>query len=254
MSNWGGGPFSVGVYDKTIPGSYINITVNPNLSVTETNRGVVAIPVELVWGTDNEVMTVTKDEYINNCRNIFGLPLGSEELKLVDEVFQNANKAYFYRLNSNGRKAKGVFGEAKNCGKFGNKITVVVENDPDSDTENFKVNIPAGTTTAATGLSEELSKVNVAFTTDGNTVTATYTDLPTGYTPAYQLKLGTALVATQEGVIDPTETKNSVSLTFSKKAPNKAAYTLVARAKDTSNKYTTLSNYQFNVEHVEDVE
>lgn len=129
---WGAGPFIEGVYNKEIPGAYINIKVNGSGITINTDRGYLACPIELPWGPDEEILTVTADEYMSNCYQIFGYPLGSPELIFIDEMFKNASTLYLYRLNSGGEKAKGTFGEAKYSGEYGNKITVVVEEDPDN--------------------------------------------------------------------------------------------------------------------------
>lgn len=129
---WGSGTFPEGVYNKTIPGTYINIRVNNTILNSVTDRGYLAAPVELPWGPDDEVLIVTSEDYAMDCFNIFGVPLGSPELAYIDEMFKNATTLYLYRLNGGGEKAKGTFGEAKYSGEFGNKISIVVEEDPDN--------------------------------------------------------------------------------------------------------------------------
>lgn len=132
---WGAGTFPEGVYNKLIPGSYINIKVSNAGLPNELERGYLACPVELPWGPDEEVMTVTSADYVNNCFGIFGYLYGSPELKAIDEMFKNASTLYLYRLNGGGEKAKGTFGEALYSGEFGNNITITVEEDPDNPEE-----------------------------------------------------------------------------------------------------------------------
>lgn len=127
---WGGGQFN-GDMSTEIPGTYIDIKVIPTSNTAVGERGYVAVPMELPWGKEGEVFTVTGDEYASKCKEIFGYAQGSPELKNVDELFKNATVVHFYRLNSNGEKAKGTFGEAANAGELGNQITVVIENNPD---------------------------------------------------------------------------------------------------------------------------
>lgn len=129
---WGQGTFTEGVYNKVIPGTYINIKVTRSPNTNISGRGYLACPIELPWGTDDDIITVTANDYATNCYSIFGYTLGSPELAFIDEMFKNASTLYLYRLNGGGEKAKGTFGEAKNSGEFGNKISIVVEEDPDN--------------------------------------------------------------------------------------------------------------------------
>lgn len=132
---WGSGTYPEGVYNKVIPGTYINIKVTNNGLPSQSERGYLACPIELPWGPDDEVLVVTSEDYVTDCYSIFGYTYGSPELTYIDEMFKNANTIYLYRLNGGGEKAKGTFGEAKYSGEFGNKITVVVEEDPDNPGE-----------------------------------------------------------------------------------------------------------------------
>ena len=129
---WGSGTYPEGVYNKTIPGTYINIKVNNASYTNASESGYLACPVELPWGTDDEVIKVTSEQYALDCYNIFGYTLGSPELVFIDEMFKNASTLYLYRLNGGGEKAKGTFGTARCSGEFGNKITIVVEEDPNN--------------------------------------------------------------------------------------------------------------------------
>ena len=132
---WGSGTYPEGVYNKDIPGTYINIKVNNTSYSNTSERGYLACPIELPWGSDDEVIKVTAEDYALNCYNIFGYTLGSQELVFIDEMFKNASTLYLYRLNSGGEKATGTFGTARCSGEFGNKITIVVEEDPNNPNE-----------------------------------------------------------------------------------------------------------------------
>lgn len=132
---WDSGPFDPQIYGKELPGTFINITVTPQPNSLILDRGRVAIPMNLDWGSDDEIITVTSDDYRENCKQIFGYSYGSEELKPIDELFKHASEVQIYRLNGGGTKASGIFGTAKHSGEFGNNIVVTVEEDPDDDTE-----------------------------------------------------------------------------------------------------------------------
>lgn len=129
---WGAGNYPDGVYNKEIPGTYINIKVNNYDYSNNSDRGYLACPIELPWGTDEDVIKITAEDYMLNSFKTFGYNPGDDELAFVEEMLKNASTLYLYRLNSGGEKAKGTFGEARCSGEYGNNITVVVEEDPNN--------------------------------------------------------------------------------------------------------------------------
>lgn len=123
--SWGSGP--VGNMSQLIPGTYIDIAVTSQTNFAITDRGYLAVATELPWGTDGQVMTVTADDYILNCKEIFGYAIGSPEIAFIDELFKGgAQTLYIYRTNS-GQKAKNKYATAVNSGELGNKIKIVIE-------------------------------------------------------------------------------------------------------------------------------
>lgn len=131
---WGAGYYEDGSIPQ-IPGTYINLKVTPNPNYVLGERGYLAIPMELDWGLDEQVMTVTADDYVKKAQNYFGYRYGAEELKFIDEMFKNAHTLYIYRTNS-GEKATGKYGTAKCSGELGNTISIVVEENPDYEEED----------------------------------------------------------------------------------------------------------------------
>ena len=129
---WGAGTYPEGVYNKIIPGTYINIKVNNFDYGTNSERGYLACPIELPWGTDDDIITIKAEDYMLDCFSILGYNPGAPELIFIEEMLKNASTIYLYRLNSDGKKAKGTFGEARCSGEYGNNITVVVEEDPNN--------------------------------------------------------------------------------------------------------------------------
>ncbi len=65
------------------------------------------------------------DEFLTDSCEIFGYAYTDNELKGIRDLFKNASKCYFYRLNS-GEKAKCTVGEARYSGTRGNQITIVI--------------------------------------------------------------------------------------------------------------------------------
>lgn len=120
----GGGNFVA--QNKTLPGAYINV-VGKTLAVSDIINGIVTIPLILSWGKEG-VIEVTADEFTKNSLKIFGYSEDSEELLPVREVFKHANKAYFYRLNTEaGKKASCKYGEATCKGVRGNNLKITVQ-------------------------------------------------------------------------------------------------------------------------------
>ena len=56
----GGGTWLV--QNKVLPGAYINFVSLQKANATLSDRGVVALPIELDWGTD-DVLFMTNDEF-----------------------------------------------------------------------------------------------------------------------------------------------------------------------------------------------
>lgn len=119
----GGGTFLT--ENKVLPGSYINFTSAARADASLSERGTAAIAVELDWGVDGEVFCVESDEFLTDSCEIFGYAYTDNELKGIRDLFKNASKCYFYRLNS-GEKAKCAVGEARYSGTRGNQITIVI--------------------------------------------------------------------------------------------------------------------------------
>lgn len=127
---FGGGNFVT--QNKILPGSYVNF-VSASAASSGTVSGTVAVPVALSWGAEGEMFQVTADEFRKNAVKLFGCEYDADELTGLRDLFLNADKCLLYRLNSGGVKASCDFAEARYPGKHGNKITVVVY--PNEDTE-----------------------------------------------------------------------------------------------------------------------
>lgn len=127
----GGGTFTT--QNKVIPGAYINFVSAANASLSYSDRGFVAFPLVLDWGTDGEVFTVTQGEFLTNSQKLFGYAYTSDKLKGLRDLFQHAQTCYFYKLNG-GVKASNAFVTAKYKGVRGNSLkTVIAVNADDND-------------------------------------------------------------------------------------------------------------------------
>lgn len=121
----GGGTFIT--QNKVLPGSYINFISLAKASETLSDRGVVAMALELDWGVENEVFEVTKADFQKNSLKIFGYDYTHEKLKGLRDLFINIKTLYAYRLTSGGVKASNTFATAKFCGVRGNDLKIVIQ-------------------------------------------------------------------------------------------------------------------------------
>lgn len=133
----GGGTF-VSVGEKKLPGSYINFVSTSRAIGILSERGFVAMPLLLDWGTEGEVKSVDQEEIESKSLVLFGYDYGAEELKPLREIFKHARTLYYYRLGQ-GVKATSTIATAKYAGTRGNKLKVVVT-----------ANVVGGTTTGYT--------------------------------------------------------------------------------------------------------
>lgn len=138
----GGGLFVT--QNKVLPGTYINFVSAARARATLSDRGIVAIPVSLNWGEEATVFTVTNEEFRKDSLKIFGYTYESEEVKGIRELFANAKKVYFYRLNSGGIKASNTYATALYGGTRGNDLKVAIAPNVD-DSSKFDVSTMLGT-------------------------------------------------------------------------------------------------------------
>lgn len=128
----GGGIFTSG--DKILPGSYINFVSAARAESALSERGIVVIPLLLDWGIEAEISFVTAKEVQEKSIKIFGYEYENERLKPIRDIFCNATKLYFYRLNQSAVKASNVYATAKYGGSRGNDIRIVIQRNLDDNT------------------------------------------------------------------------------------------------------------------------
>lgn len=138
----GGGLFVT--QNKVLPGTYINFVSAARARATLSDRGIVAIPVSLNWGEEATVFTVTNEEFRKDSLKVFGYSYESEEVKGIRELFANAKKVYFYRLNSGGIKASNTYATALYGGTRGNDLKIMIAPNVD-DSSKFDVSTMLGT-------------------------------------------------------------------------------------------------------------
>ncbi|NLY79166.1 MAG: phage tail protein, partial [Lysinibacillus sp.] len=120
----GGGFFLT--QNKVLPGTYHNFISAARAFVNLSDRGYVGLPIQLDWGVDDEVFTVTVEALQKDSLKIFGYDYTHTKLKGIRDVFKNAHTVYFYKLAENATAASNEFGIAKYKGIRGNDLKVVI--------------------------------------------------------------------------------------------------------------------------------
>jgi hypothetical protein len=134
----GGGTFVT--QNKVLPGSYINFVSAARASATLSERGVVALPLLLDWGVDDEVFEVTSGDFQKRSLEIFGYAYTENAISDLRELFRNARLGYFYKVNGTGGvKATSGYGTAKYKGAGGNKLKLVITQNEDETTFDFEL-------------------------------------------------------------------------------------------------------------------
>lgn len=95
----GGGIFVT--QNKTLPGSYINFINASSAGSNVTDRGVVAIALNLSKNP-GAVIEVTKNQFVTDCKNILGHEYNSAEMAALREIFCHATKVVIYDLGESG--------------------------------------------------------------------------------------------------------------------------------------------------------
>lgn len=139
--------------NKILPGSYINVVSVEKASVNLSDRGYVALPMELDWCPDEEVFEVTQEDFQKDSLKIFGYEYTSDKLKGLRDLFKNATVLYAYKLNK-GVKASNTYATAKCSGTRGNDLKIVIAANIDEPSK-FDVTTYLGTTEVDTQTSVE---------------------------------------------------------------------------------------------------
>lgn len=81
----GGGTFTT--MNKVLPGSYINVISTGNATAALSDRGYVAVPMELDYSPDG-VFEVTAADFQKNSVKFFGYEYTSEKEKYTRDILQ----------------------------------------------------------------------------------------------------------------------------------------------------------------------
>ena len=121
----GSGTFTV--QNKVLPGTYINISGNYGAPSSPLDRGAVAAPLSIGWGSDAGVIEVTAEDVRSRALSLLGYSWAAPELRDLRELFASCRIAYLYRVDADGAaKATCPYGTAKWPGSRGNALKVIV--------------------------------------------------------------------------------------------------------------------------------
>lgn len=120
----GGGSFTE--RNKILPGTYINFVAAARASSILSERGYVAMPLELDWGVDGEVFTLEAPDLPERSRELFGYDYNHEKVKGIRDLFKNARTLYGCRVNGGGIRAACDYATARYAGVRGNDLRLVI--------------------------------------------------------------------------------------------------------------------------------
>lgn len=127
-------------HNKILPGAYINFISKARALGTLSDRGVAALAFANNWCPENEVISITSEDFQTSAINIFGYDYTDDKLKPIREIFKNAIELKLYRLGK-GEVAYTTIGNLRviaTCsGSRGNDIKIKISQAVDSD--NFTV-------------------------------------------------------------------------------------------------------------------
>ena len=177
----GGGTYST--QNKTLPGTYFQFVSAGVASNMLSDRGVAAIALDLKWGADSKIITVTASEFAKSSREIFGYDYADDEMKNIREIFRHASKLHIYKLTSGGTKASNMYAEAVCSGTRGNDLNVVIQQNLDDETK-YDVSLYLGTAKVdaqtVAKASELVANDYVAWKTDATLAVSAGTKLTGG--------------------------------------------------------------------------
>ena len=139
----GGGTYIT--QNKVLPGAYFQFVSRATANSALAERGVAAMALDLKWGADSKIITVSAADFFKNSLKIFGYDYSADEMKNIRELFLHATKLHIYKLTSGGTQASNDYAVATCGGTRGNDLKVVIQKNID-DTSKFDVVLYLGST------------------------------------------------------------------------------------------------------------
>lgn len=198
----GGGTFVT--QNKVLPGAYFQFISRATASATLSDRGVVAIALDMSWGADDAIITITASDFAKKSLEILGYDYSADEVKSIREIFLHANKIHLYKL-TDGTKASNDFATAVCKGSRGNDLKVVIQKNID-DASKFDVMLYFGSvkvdSQTVASAAELVSNAYVTYKTDATLVVTAGTPLSGGETVASG---GTSSATSHQTFLDKME-------------------------------------------------
>ena len=199
----GGGTFLT--QNKILPGAYINFVSVTNASATLSDRGIATIPLDMNWGPEGEVITVSLGEFQKDSQKIFGYAYTADELKPMREIFKHAQTVHFFRLNADGDKATCTYATAKYPGTRGNDLRVVIEANENSVPESLLYDVSTYLGTVLVDLQKGVSQMSDLKNNDYVDFITTATIALTASTPLTSGTNGAVEDAAYQAYLDKME-------------------------------------------------
>jgi hypothetical protein len=110
---------------KTLPGAYVNFVSLAKAGASLSERGTAAFALNLDWGVEDEVFTVTSEDFAERSLPLFGYGYSDVKLKGLRDLFRNIKTLYAFRPGG-GAKSRCDYAEARHAGTRGDDLRVVV--------------------------------------------------------------------------------------------------------------------------------
>ena len=99
----GGGTWTT--QNKKLPGTYINFISVVRAMAAMASRGYGTMALELDWGPEEQIFTVTNEDFQKDSLKYFGYDYSADKMKGLRDLFKNLQTGYFYRLSNGAKKA-----------------------------------------------------------------------------------------------------------------------------------------------------
>ena len=119
--------------NKKLPGTYINFVSVVRAMASMASRGYGTMALELDWGPEEQIFTVTNEDFQKDSLKYFGYDYSADKMKGLRDLFKNLQTGYFYRLSNGAKKAANDLATAKYGGARGNAFSVAVQVNVDDE-------------------------------------------------------------------------------------------------------------------------
>lgn len=249
----GGGTFIA--QNKILPGAYINFISQATANAALSDRGIAALALEYDWGADDEIMIITRDEFLTKTTELLGYDYGHDKLAGLRDLFNHVHTLVTYNLASGGTKAANDYATAKKIGTRGNDIQIVIASVPE---DKFEVSTALGgrvvDVQVVTGIADLKANAYVDFKTDATLLETPGEPMINGANGEVDvskhqrfLDLAESQVFNAIGVVATDETVNSLYATYAKRLRDEIGKKVQAVVSDEAADYEGVINQKTKV-------